>query len=199
MSDAESARVLAVANGAPPSSSSIVSSAIAPDAPRPTRIVVAVPTSTAFIFPSAILLDPCSAGAEGGSSVSVTAIENVFSNQRPPASVAWTRTESRLLVSKSSGPFTSNWLPLALKRPLSVDPVPGTSVNVNVSPRVESVAVSDPTAVPTAADSSTVAADSPISLGPLGLIASPRSWTKAMSLPVWPPIRILPSGSVATA
>ena len=191
--------VLAVANGDPPSSSSTVSPAIAPDVPRSTRIVVAVLTSLALSLPSASLLDPCSAGTAGGSSVSVTESENVFSNHRPPASVARTRTESRLLVSKSSGPLTSSWLPLTLKSALSVDPVPGTRLKVNVSPGVESVAVSVPTTVLIAADSSTVEADRPMSLGPLGLIASPRRRTKAMSLPVWPPIRILPSGSAATA
>ena len=70
-----------VANGTPPRSSSTVSPSIAPDAPSPTRIVVAVPDSAAFSRLSASFVVVSSTGARGA----VGAIVSLMKSSAVPA------------------------------------------------------------------------------------------------------------------
>ena len=72
-----STAVFGVAKAAPPSSNSIVSPAIATDAPRLTRNVVAVTASMALSRESASLFEFCSAGTPGAAGAVVS-----FTNAR---------------------------------------------------------------------------------------------------------------------
>ena len=107
-----------------------------------------------------------SATSVGPSLMFVTVIVNAFSVQSPPWSLERTRTKYLLLASKLKDEPARNWPPLIVNDALSVEPVPATSVYVNVFPESGSVVVSVPTAAPMELFSAIDDADSAISVGP---------------------------------